>query len=135
VNDVSAAWIRNDVGDTTVVYDNKHNPVCMSANIAVSDPQGTCYIEGLDVGNAFGSQWDAPNRNIRVKWSFTDTLTKTIKNNTITVGEDIYHQWANTIALYAAPPWIGFYGYQGNTGVPMADVLLEEVSSYNQGGI
>jgi hypothetical protein len=46
---------------------------------------------------------------------------------------DLYHQWADTQTQYPAQPYIEFYGYPGDTGFGLADFLLGEVSSLNQG--
>ena len=105
----------------------------MSKYINVTDPEGSCYIEGLSVSNGFGSPWAEPNRNIRTTWAFTDTVTKTVKNHTFMAGIDLYHQWADTQTQYPAQPAIGFNGYSGDTGFGLADFLLGEVSSLQQG--
>ncbi len=133
VNVATAGWSRNDWQNSAQVLDTSGNAICMSKYINVADPEGSCYIEGLSVSNGFGSPWAEPNRNIRTTWAFTDTVTKTVKNHTIMVGMDLYHQWADTQTQYPAQPAIGFYGYSGDTGFGLADFLLGEVSSLQQG--
>jgi hypothetical protein len=133
VNVASAGWTRNDWSNEAEVFDSSGNAFCLSKYINVADPAGSCYVEGLNVENAFSTPWAEPNRNIRTTWTFTDTLTKTVKNHTIVAGMDLYHQWADTQTQYPAQAIVGFDGYAGDVGFGLADFLLGEVSSMQQG--
>ena len=115
------------------VFDSSKNAVCLSKYINIADPAGSCYVEGLGVENAFGSAWGEPNRNIRTTWAFTDTVTKTIRNNTVEAGVDLYHQWADTLTQYPAEAAVQFSGYTGDSGFGLADFLLGRSSSNESG--
>ena len=79
VNVASASWVRMDFSQAGEVYDNSGSPVCLSRYVSVSDPPGTCFIEGLNVSNGFSSPYAEPNRNVRTTWSLTDSAIKTLK--------------------------------------------------------
>jgi hypothetical protein len=133
VNVATAGWVRMDFLNDAQVFDSSKNAVCLSKYINIADPAGSCYVEGLGVENAFGSAWGEPNRNIRTTWAFTDTVTKTIRNNTVEAGVDLYHQWADTLTQYPAEAAVQFSGYTGDSGFGLADFLLGEVALMNQG--
>jgi hypothetical protein len=133
VNVATAGWVRNDFENQSQEFDSAGNAYCLSKYIAVSDPTGSCYSEGLNISNGFSTPWSEPNRNIRTTWAFTDTATKTVKNHTFSAGTDIYHQWADTQTQYPAQPIVSFSGYSGGTGFGIADFLLGHASELDQG--
>ena len=131
VNVITAAWISNIVNTGSHIYTNTGTPFCLSEYINVDDPPG-CYIEGLNVANSFNSNAYEPNINTRTTWFLSDHTTTSLGNHILTAGVDLAHQWDNTVTYYPASMSINFSGYV--TGFTLADYLLGDVSSFQQGG-
>ena len=94
-------------------------------------PPGTCYSEGLNTNGGFSTPYSEYTGEMRRSWGFSDYLTKTVGNHTLSFGADLWHQRARELTFYPAAPIIGFNGY--STGFGLADFLLGRVGTYTQG--
>jgi len=131
VNTITLFYSQMDISDSAESLDKSGNPVCWSNLIDVQEIPGHCYLEGISVNNAFGSQWDEPVAERRSTWGLTDQFTKTIKKHTISAGVDLHKQFAQENTDYPTTPIITFNGQY--TGFGLADFLLGDVSAYEQG--
>lgn len=132
VNVLSGAWLQNDFYSAAHVTNAAGQPVCLSQFINITDPAGTCYLEGgVQVTNGFGQPYTAPNREDRRTWTINDDFSKSLGQHTITVGGNALHQYANEISAYPANPTIFFNGQY--TGFGLADFLLGDASGFRQG--
>lgn len=132
VNEVSVFWTQLAVNSAAQPRDINGNPFCMSKYINVNDIPGHCYLEGLSVSNGFGSGYNAFQSEYRRSFGFNDNLTRTIGKHTITVGGNLWKQFAQENADYPAAPIIGFSNLY--TGFGLADFLLGHVNNFTQGG-
>jgi hypothetical protein len=131
VNNISLFYSQMDISDSQVALDKSGQAVCWSRYINVSEIPGHCYLEGIGVNNAFGSNWDEPVAERRSTWGLSDQFSKTVKNHTISAGVDLRKQFAQENTDYPTTPIITFNGQY--TGFGLADFLLGYVSTYEQG--
>jgi hypothetical protein len=132
VNNLNIYYSQMDVSDTAQALDKSGQAVCWSRYIAVNELPGHCDIEGLSVTNGFGSVWGYFMDERRSTWGLSDQATKTIKNHTLSAGIDLHKQFAKEFTDYPIAPIIGFSGQY--TGSGLADFLLGEANSFEQGG-
>ncbi|WP_158822484.1 TonB-dependent receptor [Granulicella sp. S156] len=130
VNEATVFWTEVYVTSYAEPKDINGNPVCMSKYIAVNEIPGHCYLEGLST-SGFGSGYNALQTENRHSYGLNDTLSKTIGLHTISVGGNIWKQFAQENADYPAAPIAGFSNY---TGFGLADYLLGYLNNFTQGG-
>jgi hypothetical protein len=132
VNNLTLFFNAMSIKDSAPSLDTSGKDVCWSRYISdISEVTGHCYLEGLSVTNGFGSQWDEPVAERRSTWGLSDQFTKTIKKHTISAGVDLHKQFAQENTDYPSTPIITFDGQY--TGFGLADFLLGDVSTYEQG--
>ncbi len=130
VNEATLFWTEDYVASYAEPTDVNGNQVCMSKYIAVNDIPGHCYLEGLST-SGFGSGYNALQVENRHSYGLNDALSKTIGPHTISVGGNIWKQFAQENADYPAAPIAGFSNY---TGFGLADFLLGYLNNFTQGG-
>jgi len=129
VNTATVMWTQQSVHNGTPVLDKSGKPMCWSRYISITEP--VCYMEGANFGGANGG-WTEPSNEVRGTLGISDTLFKTVRRHTLSVGADIIHQRAvENAANYPADAIIGFGGGYTNNGT--ADWLLGYMSSFEQG--
>ncbi|HTF68813.1 MAG TPA: hypothetical protein VK638_39650 [Edaphobacter sp.] len=131
VNVFSVFWTQMSAHSSAVVNDSSGQPVCLSRYIKVNELPGQCYLEGLSVTNGFGTGYTEPSQELRTTYGFSDSLTKTIGNHTLSFGADLWHQYAKEYTQYPTQPIISFYN--SFTGFGLADFLLGDVGGFTQG--
>jgi hypothetical protein len=131
VNAFSVFWNQMHVYNAGTQLDSSGNAFCLSKFINVADPTGGCYSEGLGASGGFSSPYSEYTGEVRTSWGFSDYLTKTIGNHTLSAGVDLWHQRAREYTFYPAAPIVNFNGY--STGFGLADFLLGRVGTYTQG--
>ena len=131
VNALSLFWNQMHVYNGGTQLDAAGNAFCLSKYINVTEPTGVCYSEGLNANGGFSTPYSELTGEMRRSWGFSDFLTKTRGNHTISVGADLWHQRAREQTFYPAAPIIAFTGY--STGSGLADFLLGRVGTYTQG--
>ncbi len=132
VNILSGAWLQNDYFSAAHVTDRNGNDVCLSQFISVTDPPGTCYIEGgIQITNGFAQPYSSPNLEDRRTWTITDDFSKILGQHTLTFGGNALHQYANEVSAYPKNSHVTFNGQY--TGFGLADFLLGEASGFTQG--
>jgi hypothetical protein len=132
INEASIFWTELAVNSEATPKDINGNSFCMSKYIAVNDIPGHCYLEGLSVSNGFNSGYNAFQSEFRRSFGFNDNLTRTIGKHTLTVGGNLWRQFAQENADYPAAPIVGFSNIY--TGFGLADFLLGHVNNFTQGG-
>lgn len=130
VNNATLFWTELYVTSYANPRDINGNSICESKYIAVNDIPGHCYLEGLST-SGFGSGYNALQTENRHSYGLNEALTKTIGRHTITVGGNVWKQFAQENADYPAAPIVGFGNY---TGFGLADFLLGYVNNFTQGG-
>ena len=128
VNVFSAFWNQMSSHSSAAVNDTSGQPVCLSRYTKVNE-EG-CYIEGLSVTNGFSTGYTEPSQEIRTTIGISDIFTRTLGNHTLTVGTDIWHQYAKEFTQYPTQPIESFYS---STGFGLADFLLGRVGGFTQG--
>jgi hypothetical protein len=131
VNALSLFWNQMHVYNAGTQYDSAGNAFCLSKFINVTDPPGTCYSEGLNASGGFSTPYSEYTGEMRRSFGFSDYLTKTVGNHTLSVGADLWRQSARELTYYPAAPIVGFNGYY--TGAGLADFLLGRVGTFTQG--
>lgn len=131
VNALSVFYNQLHVYNGGTQLDSANNSFCLSKYINVTEPAGVCYSEGLNANGGFSTPYSELTSEMRRSWGFSDYITKTIGNHTISAGVDLWHQRAREQTYYPANPIISFNGY--STGSGLADFLLGRVSTYTQG--
>jgi hypothetical protein len=131
VNALSLFWNQMHVYNGGTQLDSAGNAFCLSKYINVSEPVGACYSEGLQANGGFSTPYSELTSEMRRSWGFSDSVTKTIGNHTISAGVDLWHQRAREQTFYPANPIVNFTGY--STGSGLADFLLGRVGVYTQG--
>jgi hypothetical protein len=131
VNALSLFWNQMHVYNGGTQLDASGNAFCLSKYINVSEPAGICYSEGLNANGGFSTPYSELTDEMRRSWGFSDSITKTIGNHTISAGADLWHQRAREQTYYPANPIIGFTG--SSTGFGLADFLLGRVGTFTQG--
>jgi hypothetical protein len=132
INEASVFWTELAVNSEATPRDSSGNAFCMSKYIAVNDIPGHCYLEGLSVQNGFSSGYNAFQSEFRRSFGFNDDLTRTIGKHNLTVGGNLWRQFAQENADYPAAPIVGFSNLY--TGFGLADFLLGHVNNFEQGG-
>jgi len=132
VNTANVYWTQMDVLQEQASLDTSGKPICMSEYVNVSEKPGHCFIEGFVIQNAFWSNWAEPTGERRTTYGLSDAFTKTVKNNTISAGADIVHQFAQENTDYPTTPVFEFWGNW--TGYGIADYLTGNVGNFMQGG-
>jgi hypothetical protein len=129
VNTFTGFWTQQSSHNGTDVLDHNGKKMCWSRYINITEP--VCDMEGAYFGGSNGG-WTEPSNEVRGTIGFSDTLIKTIKRHTISVGIDLVHQRAvEDASNYPADAIIDFgNGYTGNG---MSDWLLGYMSNYEQG--
>ena len=130
VNEATLFWTEDYVASYAEPTDINGNQVCLSKYIAVNDIPGHCYLEGLGT-SGFGSGYNALQVENRHSYGLNDALSKTIGQHTISVGGNLWKQFAQENADYPAAPIAGFSNY---TGFGLADFLLGYLNNFTQGG-
>ena len=130
VNQVTLFWTELYVNSYASPKDINGDPVCMSKYIAVNELPGHCYLEGLST-SGFGSGYNALQVENRHSFGFNESLSKTFGPHTLTVGGNLWRQFAQENADYPAAPIENFGNY---TGFGLADYLLGYLSGFTQGG-
>ncbi len=130
VNEVTVFWTEDYVASYAEPTDINGNQVCLSKYINVNDIPGHCYLEGLGT-SGFGSGYNALQVENRHSYGLNEALTKTVGLHTITVGGNLWKQFAQENADYPAAPIAGFGNY---TGFGLADFLLGYLNNFTQGG-
>jgi Carboxypeptidase regulatory-like domain/TonB dependent receptor len=130
VNEATLFWTEDYVASYAEPTDINGNQVCMSKYIAVNDIPGHCYLEGLST-SGFGSGYNALQVENRHSYGLNEALTKTMGQHTISVGGNVWKQFAQENADYPAAPISGFGNY---TGFGLADYLLGYLNNFTQGG-
>jgi len=129
VNAFTGFWTQQSAHNGTPVVDHNGKNMCWSRYINITEPG--CYMEGAYFGSSNGG-WTEPSNEVRGTIGFSDTLIKTIKRHTISVGIDLIHQRAvENASDYPADAIIGFGG--GYTGNGVADWLMGYMGNYEQG--
>jgi Carboxypeptidase regulatory-like domain len=131
VNVFEGSWTRMDAGFGGVVKNADGSPFCLSQIINIASP-GQCYINNLAAANGFSTPAAQPYTYHRISWGFSDSITKTIGNHLLSGGVDAYHQLAHEVSSWPSYPGVYFSGYA--TGFGLADFLLGDVSTFQQGG-
>jgi len=130
VNTATLLWTEQSAHNAASVKDSSGKDMCWSRYINVTEPTGSCYMEGATWGGTYGG-WTEPSQEVRYSAGFSDTLLKTIHRHSLATGLDVMRQSAVENTLYPAVPIIKFGGsYTGNA---MADWLLGYMSSFTQG--
>jgi hypothetical protein len=129
VNEATIFWTELYVNSYAVPTDSSGNAVCMSKYIAVNDIPGHCYLEGLST-SGFGSGYNALQVENRHSFGLNEDFTKTIGLHNISIGGNIWRQFAQENADYPAAPIESFSNY---TGFGLADYLLGYLSGFTQG--
>ena len=132
INEASVFWTELEVNSEATPTDINGNAFCMSKYIAVNDIPGHCYLEGLSVSNGFSSGYNAFQSEFRRSFGVNDNLTRTIGKHTVSVGGNLWRQFAQENADYPAAPIVGFSNLY--TGFGLADFLLGHVNNFTQGG-
>jgi hypothetical protein len=132
VNNLNMFYTQLDQSDTAQALDISGKPVCWSRYIAVNELSGHCDLEGLTVTNGFNSPWGYFMDERRSTWGLSDSLMKTLKKHTLSVGIDLRRQFSKEDCEYPVAPIIGFSGQY--TGSGLADFLLGYANSFEQGG-
>jgi len=132
INEATIFWTELAVNSEAQPKDINGNPFCLSKYIAVNEIPGHCYLEGLSVTNGFSSGYNAYQSEIRTSYGLNDNLTKTIGLHTLTMGGNLWKQFAQENADYPAAPIVGFSNTY--TGFGLADFLLGHVNNFEQGG-
>jgi hypothetical protein len=130
VNQATIFWTEDYVASYAKPTDINGNAVCLSKYIAVNDIPGHCYLEGLGT-SGFGSGYNALQVENRHSYGLNDVLSKTIGLHTLSVGGNLWKQFAQENADYPAAPIAGFSNY---TGFGLADYLLGYLNNFTQGG-
>ncbi len=129
VNTFTGFWTQQNSHNGTDVLDHNGKKMCWSRYISITEP--VCDMEGAYFGGSNGG-WTEPSDEVRGTIGFSDTLIKTIKRHTISVGIDLVHQRAvEDASNYPADAIIDFGG--GYTGNGVADWLMGYMSNYEQG--
>ncbi len=131
VNSFEASWTRLDAGFGGLVENSDGSPFCLSEIINIAEP-GQCFINNIAVANGFSTVAAQPYTYHRISWGFTESITKTKGNHLITAGIDVYHQLAHEVSSWPGYPGVYFSGYFSGFG--LADFLLGQVSTFQQGG-
>jgi hypothetical protein len=130
VNAASIFWTEDYVTSYAHPTDINGNDVCLSKYIAVNDIPGHCYMEGLST-SGFGSGYNELQTENRHSYGLNDTFSKTIGLHTLSLGGNLWKQFAQENTDYPAAPIAGFGNY---TGFGLADYLLGYLSNFAQGG-
>ena len=130
VNEATIFWTEDYVASYAHPKDIDGNDVCMSKYIAVNEIPGHCYLEGLST-SGFNSGYNALQIENRHSYGLNEDLSKTIGLHTISVGGNIWKQFAQENADYPAAPINNFGNY---TGFGLADYLLGYLNNFQQGG-
>ena len=133
VNVFTGFWTQFDGRGYTAINDSNGKPMCLSRYIAVTDPAGQCYMDGLNVTNGFTVAYAEPSQKLRTTLGVIESITKTISKHTLSAGLDVIHQYLQVTSQYPAQPIISFSGIY--TGFGLADFLLGDVSTFTQGEI
>ncbi len=131
VNVFSGFWTQMSAHSSAIVNDSSGQPVCLSRYIKVNELPGQCYLEGLNVSNGFYTGYTEPSQELRTTYGFSDSVTKTIGNHTLSFGADLWHQYAKEYTQYPTQPIVSFYN--SFTGFGLADFLLGDVGGFTQG--
>ncbi len=132
VNEATIFWTELAVNSEAQPRDSSGNTFCMSKYINVNDIPGHCYLEGLSVSNGFSSGYNAYQSEFRTSYGLNDDLTTTIGKHTLTLGGNVWRQFAQENADYPAAPIVGFSNIY--TGFGLGDFLLGRVQNFEQGG-
>lgn len=130
VNEASVFYTEDYVNSYAQPKDKSGDAFCMSKYIAVSEMAGHCYLEGLGT-YGFGSGYNALQVENRHSLGLNEDLSKTVGVHTISVGGNIWKQFAQENADYPAAPIEGFGNW---TGFSTADFLLGYLNNFTQGG-
>jgi hypothetical protein len=130
LNAITLFYTENYVNSYALPKDKDGNSFCMSKYIDVNEMTGHCYLEGLGT-SGFGSGYNALQIENRHTLGLNDGLSKTIGLHTITLGGNVWKQFAQENADYPAAPIEGFSNW---TGFSTADFLLGYLNHFEQGG-
>ena len=131
VNTFTLFWNQLQVLNSGQGLDTSGNPVCLSKYINVNEIPGQCYLEGLSVNSGFSANYDEPTSEARTTYGLSDNISKTVGNHTLSIGGNIWKQFAQEDTQYPATPIVNFSNQF--TGFALADFLFGDVNSFTQG--
>jgi hypothetical protein len=131
VNTLTAGYLQEDTLAQQKNQQKDGSNFCLSTYMKVSDPTGMCYLTFFGWGGG-GSNWTEPISQRRSTWSLSDSLAKTMGNLMITSGVDVHKQFSEENTTYPSNGLV--FGGSSFTGNGLADLLLGDLSSYQQGG-
>jgi hypothetical protein len=132
VNQVSVFWTQLAARTSAEELDNKGQPVCLSRYINVQEIPNTCYMEGLYVENGFLSPYAEPSQEMRTTYGLWESLNVMRGNHYLSMGAQVFHQYAQESTQYPAVPLTYFLNYY--TGFGLADYLMGDMIEFIQGG-
>lgn len=130
LNEATIFYTEDYVASYAVPEDNNGNAVCMSKYIAVNEMTGHCYLEGLST-YGFSSGYNALQIENRHSIGLNENFTRTFGPHSVSIGGNIWKQFAQENADYPAAPIEGFGNW---TGFSTADFLLGYLNNFTQGG-
>ena len=134
LNTFTLFWNQLQVMNSGEGLDTNGNSVCLSKYINVAEIPGACYLEGLSVNsgsNGFTTNYNEPTGEARTTYGLSDNISKTIGNHTLSIGGNIWRQFAQENSQYPATPIVNFSNQF--TGFGLADFLLGDVNQFTQG--
>lgn len=131
VNNLNVFWTEEHVINGQEGLDKDGNPVCLSKYIAVTEPGGACYLEGLSVNNGFSTNYNETTGENRRTYGFSDSISKVVGSQNLIFGGNLWRQFAQENTLYPSAPIISFSNKY--TGFGLADFLYGDVDSFYQG--
>jgi hypothetical protein len=132
-NNFTVYYSQMDISDVGQALDKSGTAVCWSRYLApaINELPGHCDLEGFSINGSFGSGWEYFMDERRTTWGFSDQLSKTIQKHILSVGFDLHRQFAKEFTDYPIAAMVGFSG--NYTGFGLADFLLGDVNSFDQG--
>lgn len=132
VNVASIFWTQMASHAGSPALTSTGQPFCWSKYVNVTEPAGSCYLEGFTVGDGgFYTGYFVPSQEERTTYGLYDTFTKTLGQHTLQLGVNIQHQFAEEYTQYPTAPEMYFSGQYTNNG--LADFLLGDLYSIFQG--
>ena len=132
VNTATIFWNQLQVANAGQGLDTSGNAVCLSKYVNVTEIPGSCYLEGFSVtSNGFSTNYNQPTTEARTSYGIGDNLTKVLGLHSLTLGGNIWHQFAQEKAQYPAAPIVSFSNEY--TGFGLADFLYGYVYEFLQG--
>jgi hypothetical protein len=131
LNVARISWLRDDFASSAIATNQSGGPVCLSQYMNAADPAGQCFLDGPTISDGFTGPSGIPNRVVRTTYWAADSLSLIRGNHSITAGFNLAHQYSDQTSNYLLDPIVSVSGYV--TGFGLADYLLGQLSSYQQG--